>query len=553
MRTCGTLWIMTLMLMVSCNHHDTVSSLFHWRSITPETDSLLVTLERGFIDLQPSDTLMAIASRLEDAAPHTQYERQILSRYYYWAGRIAMSKNGNYREMLKMARQLCDSSRFPYDHMRISYLQTIADTTLTIPQRYRRFKELDSYAVSTCDSFMHASLLNNMGIEMKSAGLTESALDNYILAARIWGQLGIEAYRLKTSLNTLGILAETGRNDEMTLLLCQSLLASSVARRDTFFYDNLRLNAYNILGDLSLLEDGYASITNSAYSHNILKHAYEILLCSFYLENGDINMAHKFISRLLEAEKRISDTFYLEKIYEQAHRYFSLTENQDSAYLYCALTAEMRKKMLMESPTLEVSSIEAQSGITKIRQEEADRRRSDRLRHATIITGLILAGLIAVILLSHRSHRNRLAALQSQLELERSQRNATSSALELMEKDKILEEVLKQISSNGNTHSGDIEQQIKMHLNGRRDWEDFHKIFSNVHPRFALALKERYPTLSEGDIKLATYIKIGLSAKQIARMLMLQPDSVKKNRQRLRRRMGLPAETSLEELLRHIG
>ncbi|MDE7343980.1 MAG: hypothetical protein K2N19_08205, partial [Muribaculaceae bacterium] len=61
------------------------------------------------------------------------------------------------------------------------------------------------------------------------------------------------------------------------------------------------------------------------------------------------------------------------------------------------------------------------------------------------------------------------------------------------------------------------------------------------------------PEVTEGDIRLAIYIRAGLTTKQISRMLLLQPDSVKKNRQRLRRHLHLDSAVSLEDFLRSIS
>ncbi len=63
----------------------------------------------------------------------------------------------------------------------------------------------------------------------------------------------------------------------------------------------------------------------------------------------------------------------------------------------------------------------------------------------------------------------------------------------------------------------------------------------------------RIPAVTEGDIHLAIYLRAGLTSKQISRMLLLQPDSVKKNRQRLRKHLNLSPTDSLEHLLRNIS
>lgn len=54
---------------------------------------------------------------------------------------------------------------------------------------------------------------------------------------------------------------------------------------------------------------------------------------------------------------------------------------------------------------------------------------------------------------------------------------------------------------------------------------------------------------SESRIKLACYIWMGLSSKQIAKLLMIEPMSVMKSRYRLRQQMNLAQGESLEQAL----
>ena len=65
-------------------------------------------------------------------------------------------------------------------------------------------------------------------------------------------------------------------------------------------------------------------------------------------------------------------------------------------------------------------------------------------------------------------------------------------------------------------------------------------------------MKELFPNISETDLRLCAYIRTGMGNKQIATMLALQPDSIKKSRHRLRKKLGLSIETSIEDFLRSI-
>ena len=53
-----------------------------------------------------------------------------------------------------------------------------------------------------------------------------------------------------------------------------------------------------------------------------------------------------------------------------------------------------------------------------------------------------------------------------------------------------------------------------------------------------LAVTEAYPALTPGELRLSCLLSIGLDNKQISRLLSIQPDSVKKARQRLRAKLG---------------
>ncbi len=56
---------------------------------------------------------------------------------------------------------------------------------------------------------------------------------------------------------------------------------------------------------------------------------------------------------------------------------------------------------------------------------------------------------------------------------------------------------------------------------------------------FRLQLKARYPALTNYDLRLCTYLKANLSTKEIATLLNITPDSVKKAKHRLRKKIRL--------------
>lgn len=63
---------------------------------------------------------------------------------------------------------------------------------------------------------------------------------------------------------------------------------------------------------------------------------------------------------------------------------------------------------------------------------------------------------------------------------------------------------------------------------------------------FQRQLKSRFPRLTSYDVRLCTYLKSNLSTKEIATLLNITPDSVKKAKHRLRKKLFLqPADSFL--------
>ncbi len=81
------------------------------------------------------------------------------------------------------------------------------------------------------------------------------------------------------------------------------------------------------------------------------------------------------------------------------------------------------------------------------------------------------------------------------------------------------------------------------------DWAAFKAYFEKVHPSYLLRLRTVYPAISEAEERLFLFIKLRLTNKESALMLGISADSVKKTRHRLRRRLGLDEETTLEAFI----
>ena len=89
MRFSNYILILGLFLIISCRGEDNlIDPTFRWPGISADSDSLIVKLEKGYIDMVPVDTMSWLLERLKKSSHDCSDGQQILSRYYYWMGRI---------------------------------------------------------------------------------------------------------------------------------------------------------------------------------------------------------------------------------------------------------------------------------------------------------------------------------------------------------------------------------------------------------------------------------------------------------------------------------
>jgi DNA-binding CsgD family transcriptional regulator len=72
-----------------------------------------------------------------------------------------------------------------------------------------------------------------------------------------------------------------------------------------------------------------------------------------------------------------------------------------------------------------------------------------------------------------------------------------------------------------------------------------------VHEAFFNRLKAQFPDLTPGDLKLAAYLKMNLSSKEIAPLLNISVRGVENKRYRLRQKVHLDNDANLTEFMIH--
>ncbi len=131
------------------------------------------------------------------------------------------------------------------------------------------------------------------------------------------------------------------------------------------------------------------------------------------------------------------------------------------------------------------------------------------------------------------------------------------ASLHHISKNDLLEELrnqLEQFRENA-IKNDDIKKLllfIDKSLKVDEQWDSFKKHFEEVHSGFFTRLSSKYPKLTDRERKVCAYYRINLSNKEISLLLGIEPDSVKKSRNRLRKKLELHSEQPLVSFLESI-
>ena len=146
--------------------------------------------------------------------------------------------------------------------------------------------------------------------------------------------------------------------------------------------------------------------------------------------------------------------------------------------------------------------------------------------------------------------------IQAEEQLESKKKELTAKALQLARKNEFLqsleEEVIQLKSSVDQTVNKTSQRISRMIHNDALDedeWSQFAKEFSSVHQDFISKLSERYGTFSQSEMRLASLLKMNLTSKDIANILRISDEGIKKARYRLRKKMGLKSGEDLQGIL----
>ncbi|NOX87130.1 MAG: tetratricopeptide repeat protein [Chlorobi bacterium] len=400
----------------------------------------------------------------------------------------------------------------------------------------------------------YADLLNNYGIVFYDEGMYDSALFYYNQAMDIYQQIG-QTDAIAVSYQNIGITYVQIQDEKKGLRFLHK--------------------AQDIFKKLELPGD-QASVN--------------VDLGNAFIETRQYDSASFYLERALEISDNIQNTYYKKQALFALYELYEKSGNDRQALNYYkkysafkdSLDNQSMKKNLQE---LEVryQTAQRENEIARLKNRELLDKAQKRLLIVGIIGLILVFGFALTVILIRRKkdkviqhqrilmHRKeeelakaelaRRQAYEKQLEreLEYKTKQLATHALNMMQKNKLLQDITNDIEARINSADckskeamTEVKMSIKQGLNVDKDWDLFKMYFEQINKDFFRELKKMNNRLTGNDYKLAALIKLNMSIKEMASVLNISPDSLKNARYRLKKKLNLREEDNLNGVIRDI-
>lgn len=554
-----------------------------WEPVYGPFDSLTVKCERDMDNFARSEKCKAYIKSMYAIARKHKDKPVLMWRAMYWDA-FRMWKSSKETIAINIANKaikLVDTVKYEYDYRRIQrlLLNCIVDKK-TYFESYKEYKKLLCYFTEVDDTLNIANTCVTIGDIFQQLGEPYKAYDYLSRADSLYKLCNQKTYRIKNRLNIANVLNDKGERKKAIQTLLWITRQEDV-KNDTAFMLQVYASLSSANNNIKLTE---------FYSRKAYRLA-EIYEDEYLLMQASVNMGAAYIntnkgdSALLfyrkvwnYLQRNKNSRLYLPALNGMANS-FMMQERWDSAYIYLNAAMMYQDSLRKAGNISEVYRQESRAAIDNYEATLARQQAEARLHRIVLI--LILAVVVLVCgfaCYGFWSQRRKALAkkriqelenkelatrlkneeLQFELEMDSKNRELVSNSLMLIEKNQMLDELLQRIDNGGDAGQiakrtvMELKNQIRAHVNEEDEWRNFRTHFEQVHPGFFKRLKDMYPNLTEYELRLCAYIRTGMYGKQIAMMLSVQPESIKKSRTRLRKKLQLKPEDSLEDFLRNM-
>ena len=270
-------------------------------------------------------------------------------------------------------------------------------------------------------------------------------------------------------------------------------------------------------------------------------------------------------SKKSEAYSKLSKIRALKKDFKSA---YTFKEKSDSLYNLYFSSAQSQNKHLFEIKNKYAERLNEQK--QQIQQQQlAILNTKNKLLGLTIfsiVLGLSVLIFLVIFFFKKKVKKERLQHIlikqQQDFELAKKEeilelknKELLSSAIQLLETEneqEYIKETLEKLNLKGSNASTIKSLLNTLKIDKTQKWKAFESRFTQINDQFFSTLKADYPKLTQTDLKMLAFIRLGFSSKEMAQIMGITSEGINTTRSRIRKKMQLDRKIALADYLQEI-
>ena len=296
-----------------------------------------------------------------------------------------------------------------------------------------------------------------------------------------------------------------------------------------------------------------------------------------YTELEKYNKAIDYLNEALKIYKQIESLYFIAESNKELSKCYDQMQEADSALFYLKHYNFLEDSLKGIKTMDRIAQLETEVAVqeeqskTKIIQQQKELAEAEnkyqRVYNILLFVLIILGSISALLLfrnLRSRLEKNKLKnqhlqqqqkLLQNEVEFKR--REIENFSTYILEKNTILDEVKSALATIKKEYPKaeliqDTLQQVSHNLRLDNDRKELDLKIDQVHQEFMARLLSQHPKLTKNEQRLCSLILMDLSNKDISTIMNVAPDSIKKARNRLRKKLDLPPNSDIKEFLQEV-
>jgi len=315
----------------------------------------------------------------------------------------------------------------------------------------------------------------------------------------------------------------------------------NMANLYAFNLKNLDSSEYYYKKSFALAKSVNKNIVSSVYS----------AMGKMYYEHRQFSKSIQYSNKALDLAKTQQDWVTLELSNYYLYKAFKAQNKWKKASNYLEAFVDARDTLSTRNAKIAIANLESkyenEKNTLQIKALK-NKQKKDFLIKWLLSIGFVFAILLVFMIIRINKHKKEEYVLMKEKldqEVRYKTRQLTSQALMMMQKNKLLDDLLKALSDikdigiTSNKQILQLKRKLKHSLHSEKDWELFKHYFEDINKDFFVNLKKINNKITPSELKLSALIKLRFTIKETASLLNLSPESVKTARYVLRKKLHL--------------